>query len=46
MEFVEDEESPYAQLQLVVSMRAREQLFVGYGSCYAYEHEETDGAVP
>ena len=36
MEFVEDESSPYAQLELIEPVRAGEQLFVDYGPSYAY----------
>ena len=36
MEFVEDESSPYAQLELIEPVRAGEQLFVDYGPAYAY----------
>ena len=36
MEFVEDESSPYAQLELIQPVRAGEQLFVDYGPTYAY----------
>ena len=36
MEFVEDDSSPYAQLELIEPVRAGEQLFVDYGPSYAY----------
>ena len=36
MEFVEDESSTYVQLELIAPVRAGEQLFVDYGSSYAY----------
>ena len=36
MEFVEDDISPYAQLELIAPVRAGEQLFVDYGPTYAY----------
>lgn len=36
MEFVENELIPYAQLELIVPVRAGEQLFVDYGPTYAY----------
>jgi hypothetical protein len=36
MEFVEDESSPYAQLELIEPVRAGEQLFVDYGPSYPY----------
>eukprot|EP01043_Picozoa_sp_COSAG02_P006019 COSAG02_NODE_168_length_31711_cov_68.337973_2_plen_96_part_00 len=39
MQFVEDDESPYAQLELIQPVRAGEQLFADYGPTYAYsEH--------
>ena len=36
LEFIEDESSPYAQLELIEPVRAGEQLFVDYGPSYAY----------
>eukprot|EP01043_Picozoa_sp_COSAG02_P071049 COSAG02_NODE_12829_length_1486_cov_1.540014_1_plen_229_part_00 len=39
MEFVEDDASPYAQLELIQPVRGGEQLFADYGPTYAYsEH--------
>ena len=39
MEFVEDESSTYAQLELIKPVHAGEQLFVDYGPAYPYrEH--------
>ena len=36
MEFVDDDITPYAQLQLIAPVRAGQQLFVDYGPSYAY----------
>ena len=37
MEFVDDDITPYAQLQLIAPVRAGQQLFVDYGPTYAYD---------